>query len=844
MRALSLASPLLAGLVLIACDGGSSGRSGATAAGVGSAAATGTAVIVLQLGPELPPRVQARVAALVGAADPRPVEVAAAGSALRPLPAGSLWIAVGETEGTRSLIPAADVRARGSEAFQLRSADLGGGVTLVAADGNPPAPDVHHLGVNRGAIYGAYALLEALGIAFLHPLEPTLPAGLSPPAAPLDVSEAPRWPIRSWHLHTMHPLELTDLLNGWGPSFQGGAGPNDEPGWRAMLPEWELCLEWLLANRQNEVEWVLLGAESWRAFSDGPVRQARLKELVDLGHAWGMGVGVDASLALKQQHAFALLRRTGQLADEVREIEQRLDWLLDAGFDFVSTEMGFSEFTHPDDHKMVAWLDAFTAKVEARGKHGLVKIHISQGQTAPNYPDPNTGAPINFNFLAHYCDPRLGVMPHTVQHYALDDPAPTYGATDFGYMREFLQQEVGRRRVVWHPETTYWVSFDIDVPLFLPIYGERRLRDLRLLAGDERAGRMGRGAHAGGRMDGQSVFSSGWEWGYWLGEVVTARAVWDPQEQEPSDEAAFRRALDPVVRPFGAAADPLRDALVELVQAEQELLIEGRVSGLGPSQIERRNGQAYLQGLETWDEVAEIALRLPLGVGPATTQPSRLSLMEMRMPAWLRPPGSPDYRREVAPLLQEMATRFQASADALERLGPSVPAEARGLWEELRDAARMTALRAIQVQGLYEYVDADRQGNRAAGLPWLAAARAALDQAARIVQAREAAYRVPADRIAGWGNNPTCYEFGYLWTARSLHFWWRDEGQAVDAPWSPAYLNIIDPIDTAFGEGAWTPLGPLVRDVGQRMGWSSVTDFFAPPAAEPVYPPAGLRSRP
>ena len=30
-----------------------------------------------------------------------------------------------------------------------------------------------------------------------------------------------------------------------------------------------------------------------------------------------------------------------------------------------------------------------------------------------------------------------------------------------------------------------------------------------------------------GRMDGQSVFSSGYEWGYWLNDVVAARAAWD-----------------------------------------------------------------------------------------------------------------------------------------------------------------------------------------------------------------------------------------------------------------------------------------------------------------------------
>jgi hypothetical protein len=40
-------------------------------------------------------------------------------------------------------------------------------------------------------------------------------------------------------------------------------------------------------------------------------------------------------------------------------------------------------------------------------------------------------------------------------------------------------------QVVYYGETAYWVSVDLDVPLFLPLYGERRLHDLRLIAQQE-----------------------------------------------------------------------------------------------------------------------------------------------------------------------------------------------------------------------------------------------------------------------------------------------------------------------------------------------------------------------
>lgn len=68
--------------------------------------------------------------------------------------------------------------------------------------------------------------------------------------------------------------------------------------------------------------------------------------------------------------------------------------------------------------------------------------------------------------------------------YAFDDPAPTYGNENFTYMFDFMFKNAakGVREVVYHPETAYWVNYDIDVPLFLPLYGFARLRDLRHIA--------------------------------------------------------------------------------------------------------------------------------------------------------------------------------------------------------------------------------------------------------------------------------------------------------------------------------------------------------------------------
>ena len=82
-----------------------------------------------------------------------------------------------------------------------------------------------------------------------------------------------------------------------------------------------------------------------------------------------------------------------------------------------------------------------------------------------DYPDPITGEPINFNFLPIYADRRLQIWPHTVQLYGYGDPAPTYGQDNFDFMFDFLYQQIAadERPVGFHPETSYWVNYDVQV---------------------------------------------------------------------------------------------------------------------------------------------------------------------------------------------------------------------------------------------------------------------------------------------------------------------------------------------------------------------------------------------
>ena len=191
-----------------------------------------------------------------------------------------------------------------------------------------------------GAITASYAALEALGFAFLHPLEPYVPPILSlysvcmesrnldrvhASICPLDRIEQPTWPERAFHIHTQHPLELTEVLQGHDiPQFGQHAphcrnysdhrlnnrkhraktlninknlhsmyskipkseqdedmGPYCER-WEDMVEDVNHMFEWAVANRLNKIEWLLLGNYKWG--DEFAVREQRLRLLTALGH--------------------------------------------------------------------------------------------------------------------------------------------------------------------------------------------------------------------------------------------------------------------------------------------------------------------------------------------------------------------------------------------------------------------------------------------------------------------------------------------------------------------------------------------------------------------------------
>ncbi|MEZ0371284.1 MAG: hypothetical protein ACAI44_19475 [Candidatus Sericytochromatia bacterium] len=661
-------------------------------------------------------------------------------------------------------------------------------------------------GQGRGLLFGSYAALESLGYRFWHPLAPTLPDRLNLPP-PGMIKEKPFYRARGFTHHTMHPLELCHVLNGWGPK-----GPEDAAGWEALLPEWESYLEWLIANRQNEVEWVLLEKPRWGAFARGPVRQERLKRIVDLGHAWQLRIGLDAPLALEQQNGWRLIPQSGSLNSELDQLHSNLDWLADTGVDFLSTEQGTSEFTHGGAGGMLSWLNAATDQLARRGIPFFTKIHISSGQQVEDFRDPESGEPLNINFLPYYADPRLGVMPHTVQIYALDDPAPTYGHKDFREMHRFMRLVSGKRPMLWFPESAYWVNYDINVPLFLPVYARQRLHDLRLLTRE------------GLDLEGQMIFSSGWQDGYWLNDLLAARTAWDPQMAQATDEQALRSLLSRQLAVFGPQAEQIQKLLIDTMHTQHRLLVLGQTGSAPPPDINLRSGIAYLAGQDSWSQLAGTIRAF--GLKGYQTQPDRISFEELRHePAKLQ-----QYRRNIAPLLQAMSFEFLRLATRAAEIDISQQPDAlRRHWLEIRHGLRLNALRADEVYALMEASASQAIGQHGQAAAWLKRAHAAIAEAEAPVTWLSENFPGDAGRIAAWGRpNPTVYNYGYFWPARSLFFWKRDYEQVAYGNFNPCLHNIIDPLEVALPAPEAHPGAGLVRTLAPLLGLGDCVSIDQP----------------
>lgn len=570
-------------------------------------------------------------------------------------------------------------------------------------------------GAPLGLQYGLAHALEAFGYRFLHPWKTKLPDQfLTPDASLLGHDFAPAMTKRrGLHLHTLHPIEaLYDL---WVP----GA---------ANLEGAKRTIDFVIKNRGNYVQWCALD-DITNSPAAAAAWQTHTRAIIDFAHARGVKVGAAIQLfgMSNLQNAFDLVDDTA--GDTRPEMERRLHVLLDAT-PFDALNLSFGEFFGADPARFVTEVDLAYAAMQAvkPGVEVMATIHVGNyANLRVTYMNETQ----LYYFLVRYVNPAIVPWVHTTMYYNLyEDTGGAYLHEQFDEHRAYLEQRLAAGQPAgYFPESAYWIAFDNSLPTYLPLYVRSRHLDLANLA-------------KVGTLEDHVLFSSGWEWGYWLNDVATLRmnftrpAAWD----EPVRE---------VFRAWGEPGAKVADLVVRLGEVQHRALIEQRLA-------------AYLAGR---DQIIDVGDQRGI-----FSQPDRPELSEL---AAMTPAARADFVTRRLEPMRAFADDLTALEGELEAL--SLPADA---WlDEQRDGFAITAARARYIHAIYaatvEYAQSGGDGG------WLAKADAELDKAKVIVARRRNALWDPDPKsILRNNDNPTFYKYGYLREADSLCFWSRERAQA------------------------------------------------------------------
>jgi hypothetical protein len=582
----------------------------------------------------------------------------------------------------------------------------------------------------KNLAFGAYALLEELGVRFFHPMEevvPTLPRPYVPHT--LHVMRQPAFRERGLQLHTLHPIEYFHVFN----------EPSDE-----HLAEAKRFVDWLVETGQNYFQWAELSTvdfASWRPYA---------QSIVDYAHSRGVRVGALAQIwgGASLQNNYVLVKTE---TDWQQQMDTELDQLMTVGWDTV--ELALGEFISADPQEVIDWMNHATDHILSAHPSVEVNAQIHVGNYSNLYVQYQ-GQTVYYYHLPEFADARLGQTVHTLSLFDLYRDWGTYKEPDFHFQHDYIMQELPTRRVSYFPESAYWISADDDVPLFLPEYLQARWNDVHGLVADAKNAGLP-------PVDGHLLFSSGHEWNYWLTDYLTAKMEWEPDQP-------LSYFVDHYARVYGSCASDIGSAVDSLVELQNHYLFDERLLAY----VQGENAtvdEGYVLGYETHPK------RVPFEDVLAMSADDRRTFDENVVSE------VEAYAAAVKPLEDTVAARCRGMTAF----------SAVSFCDELWDGFEADRLRASQSAALYRAMFDLASGGD--GKADLARAKQYTALAAKVVARREPHYRFPLHDLVDAYPNATSFPFGYLRTVHTLCYWKRQEMQveALMQDGTPASVSTL-----------------------------------------------------
>ncbi|BDS12093.1 hypothetical protein [Aureispira anguillae] len=600
-----------------------------------------------------------------------------------------------------------------------------------------------HLQLNTanfiGISFGLYGLLqEQLWFAFYHPKESIIPnLEFWPLTEDFTWKATPRFEKKGFHLHTMHPLELTEpLLN------------PDCPNGIAQIKEY---IDWLVRNQQNYFEFNLLESEDLNRWID------YIKPAVDYAHARGILIGLDVSLHMTQQKAFMLYQSfPASLKSAKKQIAQNLAILFQADWDIIAMETSQTEFTKGNESKTQA-LQLYITDLIVNKYHAHLagRQHVVKNENLLN----KVASADSLTQAQQHLDANRAVYIHTVMFYGLTDKkAPVYKNENLLHLLDLLKKEKEVRETWYFPESSYWITFDHSVPMLLMPYLQTRLDDILLMDSLN--------------VKGHLTFSSGWEWGYWLIDWSIARWSWEHTFNHKTQKPRATQFLADLFQD-----QSIVDQFNNLGKLQQKYIKEDQLI-------------RYMVAQTVTDE-----LPAPFNIEFHPRPEKSYKWMRKRA----NQDDIQIITKNVIQPLLEFATLGDASINELSTQDYSLTATQNKILKELTCALSVTNLRAKHKAHTLAFLLGKRAAslNKTSDSNWkehLVNAQTTRLQAQNLVTLQEQNYRYPIDLIARKIENggKTAYDFGYLYPVSNLHFWKREEEQIIQDKYGPFFMSIWD----------------------------------------------------
>lgn len=563
-----------------------------------------------------------------------------------------------------------------------------------------------------GAQYGTAAALEAMGYRFRHPHDIFTPEALTLPASVDGRVHAPEIRVRGFQYHTLHPIETYFAF--WEPSARS-------------LFEAKRMIDWTVKNRGNYIQWVALDDiignaakhAAWKPFT---------QEILAYAHARGVRVGLNIQLfgQANLQQAFDLVDDDTGTVPVADQIAARLP-LITEDLPFDVYDVSFGEFFNADSQQFIDSVNELHAQLKvlapAAEMHAFIHVGAEQEVTY-------MGETLLYYFLVKYANAEIIHDVHSVMFYNLFETASgAYHSDDFFVHRDYLiDQTCAGRRPAYVPETGYWVAFDNSVPLYLPIYIYNRWLDLDRI-------KTAAMAKCGGALDAHVLFTTGWEWGFWMHDTATLRASYEL----PATPGEL------IVQEAGTDLGPAAPLILELAELQRQYLHMG---GL----------QAYLQGRDAAIDLGDSV--------DIVSQPDRTTFADLEAGA------DPDVLE--ATVLVPL-TAYRAALEALYGRFAALDLDESRWTRELLDGVEVDVQRTQFVHATYTAALAQVRGDTGAAMAARADAQTALAAGGATVTRRHADLHDPyGRRLLDPVPNATFYQYGYLRMSDTVCFWRRE----------------------------------------------------------------------